>query len=538
MPGGLPSPAIVRNRPRLRPAPPTGRGPGEPAGAVATAGELWLAIHLPHYILESLRRPVAAGSGVGQAPGAASVVVDVGRGGKVVCACDAEAAAAGIVRGMALNSALALLPGLSVLARSVAAERALLEAVATCAGDFTPRVAFEPPDGVLLEVRGSLKLFGGVRRLVACVREHLQSAGVEPRLAIAPAPLAALWFARSGKEVALRSRDSLASRLAPLPLVCTRWPDKSLESLATMGVRTVGDCLRLPRDGFARRFAPEVLRSLDRALGRAPDPRAAFVRRERYMERWNLEPEISDTDRLGRTMAPMLDDLCGYLQARGCAVDALEFRLTHRDAPATRVRLRFAEPTAQAGQMAGLLCERLARTQLPEPVRALRLRSGVLLEAREEAGDLFARGRCGAVGVPQFIERLRARLGADAVQGVRLVPEHRPEAAWEIGDIPRFPGHGSENRGNRGMSPISPISPGCRPLWLLAEPRLLDGLDWPYCEGRLEIEDGPERIESGWWDGRDVRRDYYIARTTGGVRLWVFRERRKDGRWFMHGVFG
>jgi protein ImuB len=397
------------------------------------------------------------------------------------------------------------------------------------AGDFTPRVVLEPPDGVLLEVRGSLKLFGGVRRLVARVREHLQSADVEPQLAIAPAPLAALWFARAGQEVALRSRDSLASRLAPLPLTCTRWPAKSLESLATMGVHTVGDCLRLPRDGFARRFAPEMLRTLDRALGRAPDPRAAFVRRERYAARRDLEPEILDTDRLGRAVAPMLDALCGYLQARRCAVDALELRLTHRDAPVTRVRLRFTEPTMQAGQMAGLLCERLARMELPEPVRALRLRSGPLLEAREEAGDLFARGLRGAAGVPQFIERLRARLGADAVHGIRLVPEHRPEAAWEIGDIPLFPGRGS---GNRGMSPVS------RPLWLLAEPRLLDGLDRPHYEGRLEIEDGPERIESGWWDGRDVRRDYYVARTTDGVRLWVFRERRTDGRWFMHGVFG
>ena len=82
------------------------------------------------------------------------------------------------------------------------------------------------------------------------------------------------------------------------------------------------------------------------------------------------------------------------------------------------------------------------------------------------------------------------------------------------------------------------MSPGSRPLWLLAEPRPLDGRDWPHYEGRLEIEDGPERIESGWWDGRDVRRDYYVARTAGGVRLWVFRERRADGRWFMHGVFG
>jgi protein ImuB len=546
-PGAIPSPALARERPRLRPAPPTGRGPGEAASTVATGRELWLAIHLPDYVLESLRRRVAAvDPTAGCVPGAATVVVDVEDGGKVVCACDVAAAAAGIVRGMALNSALALLPGLSVQAREIPRERALLEAVAACAGDFTPRVALEPPDGVLLEVRGSLGLFGGVRKLVNSVRERLQSVCVESRLAIAPTPLAALWFARTGEEIALRSMQGLASRLAPLPLACTRWSTKSLESLATMGVRTVGDCLRLPRDGFARRFEPEMLRTLDRAVGRAPDPRAAFARRERYAARRDLEPEVSDTDRLGRAIAPLLDELCGYLLARGCAVDGLEFLLAHRDAPATRVRLRFTEPAARAERMAGLLRERLARTELPGPVRTVRLRSGPLLQAREEVGDLFARDRGTAAEVPQFIERLRARLGEDAVHGIRLVPEHRPEAAWEIGDIPLFPdstsparfGSGAGIRGGiRGMSPISG-PPHSRPLWLLAEPRPLDGQEWPHFEGRLEIEGGPERIESGWWDGRDVRRDYYVARSTTGVRLWVFRERQAGGRWFLHGVFG
>jgi protein ImuB len=549
MPGPPPSPAISRDRPRLRPAPPTGRGPVEPASAVATRTELWLAIHLPDYVLESLRRPAASGLAANGASGAAAVVVDVGDGGKVVCACDGDAAAAGVVRGMALNSALALLPGLSVLAREIPRERALLEAVATCAGDFTSRVALEPPDGLLLEVRGSLRLFGGARRLVARVRERLQSAGVEPRLAIAPAPLAALWFARTGKEVALRNRDSLASHLASLPLACTRWPAKSLESLATMGVRTVGDCLRLPRDGFARRFTPGMLHALDRAVGRAPDPRAAFVRRERYLARRDLEPEISDTDRLGRAISPLLDGLCVYLHARGCAVDTLEVRLAHRDAPATRVQLRFAEPVAQVERMAGLLCERLARLELPEPVRVVRLRSGPLVEAREEAADLFAGGRRGAAAVPQFVERLRARLGADAVHGIRLVAEHRPEAAWEARDIllsshPLPKRAGGTGTGKKTMPAVpaekglAAVPPGSRPLWLLVEPRLLDGLDCPHYEGQLEIEEGPERIESGWWDGRDVRRDYYVARTTTGVRLWVFRERCAEGRWFMHGVFG
>jgi protein ImuB len=77
-----------------------------------------------------------------------------------------------------------------------------------------------------------------------------------------------------------------------------------------------------------------------------------------------------------------------------------------------------------------------------------------------------------------------------------------------------------------------------RPLWLLADPRPLPGDERPRCDGPLELEEGPERIESGWWDGHDVRRDYYVARDRAGARLWVFRERQDGGRWFLHGVFG
>jgi protein ImuB len=82
--------------------------------------------------------------------------------------------------------------------------------------------------------------------------------------------------------------------------------------------------------------------------------------------------------------------------------------------------------------------------------------------------------------------------------------------------------------------PPAPCSPGARtarPLWMLAEPQPLDG--W---EGTLIT--GPERIESGWWDGHDVRRDYYVARSRAGVRLWIFRERPPGQGWFLHGVFG
>ena len=135
--------------------------------------------------------------------------------------------------------------------------------------------------------------------------------------------------------------------------------------------------------------------------------------------------------------------------------------------------------------------------------------------------------RQSGAGVPQLIERLRARLGAEAVYGLCLVPEHRPESAWRVAE-PTLPAT-TRNRGRRPKPKCAPTSAEGKPLWLLAEPQLLDGGERPCFEGTLELEQGPERIESGWWDGRDVQRDYYVARNPAGVRLWVFRDRRPPG---------
>ena len=464
-------------------------------------------------------------------------IVDLERGGKVVCACDDAATAAGIAPGMALNSALALLPELHTLARNPQREHELLVALAEWALRFSPRVSLEPPDAVLLEVRGSLRLFGGSRRLYERLRAQLRAAGLEPQCSLTPTPMASLWMARTGNEGVIRRPADLVGRLADLPIRCTRWPERSLETLATMGVRTVGDCLRLPRDGFARRFEPRLLDMLDRAVGRRPDPREGFIPRERFAAGRDLEPEIEDAASLDAACAPLLDELGAFLRKRRGGVQVLELRLIHREAPSTRVRLRLVEPAADTTRIAELLRERLARVTLPAPVRALRLRSGPLMEAREAFIELFAmdRRQSGA-GVPQFVERLRARLGTEAVYGLCLIPEHRPELAWRVAE-PALP----ETTGNRGRHPKpkgAPASAEGKPLWLLAEPQLLDGDEQPCFEGMLEFESGPERIESGWWDGRDVRRDYYVARNPAGVRLWVFRDRDPTGRWFLHGVFG
>ena len=55
--------------------------------------------------------------------------------------------------------------------------------------------------------------------------------------------------------------------------------------------------------------------------------------------------------------------------------------------------------------------------------------------------------------------------------------------------------------------------------------------------GLPQIAAGPERIEGGWWDASsDVRRDYFVVRTSNGADLWVYQD-LDDRSWYLHGFW-
>jgi protein ImuB len=94
--------------------------------------------------------------------------------------------------------------------------------------------------------------------------------------------------------------------------------------------------------------------------------------------------------------------------------------------------LSLAAPEADAGRLTALLSEKLASLALPEPVRLCELRSGPLVSRATPSISLWQPGEHGGgagAESPAFLERLRTRLGADAIYGLEILPEHRPEAA-------------------------------------------------------------------------------------------------------------
>jgi protein ImuB len=155
-------------------------------------------------------------------------------------------------------------------------------------------------------------------------------------------------------------------------------------------------------------------------------------------------------------------------------------------------------------------------------------------------------GGSGGPESPELIERLRARLGHEAVYGLQTLPGHRPENAWSRTEpsARSMPGTVAElaARPEKLAPPAKLQSPWpafSRPLWLLHAPQQLEEVDGvPRRGGSLRFFGEVERIETGWWDGGDIGRDYYRVFDIYGVQLWIFRERADPHRWYLHGVFG
>jgi protein ImuB len=500
---------------------------------------LWLCIYLPALALEAVCDVEEA-----------FAVFEERQGIRTILLANAKAAALGVGPELSVNAALALLPTLCFAQRSPQREAEVVHGLAGWAEKFTSFVCIEAPSMLLLEIAGSLKLFGGLKALRQRIVSSLRNQGFSAAIAIAPTPLAASWMARAGRKVCIRDPQSLAGKLAPLPLSCLDWPDAVCASLRGMGVSSVGDCLRLPRQGFAKRFGASRLLQLDRALDRLPDPRTSYRTAERFVAECELDAEQSDSTLLLNACQELLVRLEKFLLTRQMAVQHVQFSFFHLRAQATHLPLGCVQADRAVQHWYDLLSIKFERLDLPEPVIAIQLCAdqGQPFSAKTSilpfAGQMT---RPQNTSFTQLAERLGAYIGAESIHGVMTVAEHRPQYAWrrrnavvEVPHCANVPGHQGAD-----LSQLTELQRNNslmlrRPLWMLREPELLPTRqNRPVYQGTLTLLDGPERLETGWWDDDGIARDYFVARNTRGVHLWVYQNRsREDGGWYLHGIFG
>lgn len=498
---------------------------------------------------------------------------------------DRDAFRLGVLPGSTRAHALALAPGLVLLEADPARETRAFEALALALLAYTPKVSLahlsSPSSShshshtLLLEVGSGLRLFGGVRALLAKVAATVADCAHAARIACAPTAWGAWTLAQAhataGAHAARRFRvlkeATLAHALDALPVTLAPFAAQHEHALTQIGCATLGDLRRLPRDGIVRRFGDGVLAWLAQARGEAPDPRAWFVAPPSFQASLELQARVDSAEALLFATRRLVMQLAGWLAAQHGALCGFELRLEHelasRHAPRTSsLRLTWAAPSRDAGHLLWLLREKLNQTELAAPVIGLALVADQVSAYAPPTDTLFPSPEALDASLAQLFERIGARIGEQNVLQLFVEDDHRPEHAMSARtyraparassrrQTSRTPRNGHKTSGQAAAPednapvqsafdlPEVPLPTQPRPAWLLEKPlKLATRDDRPVYRRPLKMLTRTERIEAGWWDGEGAERDYYVAADDQGRMFWLYRE-RIGGQWYLQGLFG
>jgi len=551
-------------------------------------GVIWLCLHFPQLVLDTFE----------QSQGIPLVIIEQQRNGHFVHSACEIALAEGIMPGMPLNAAYTLSHNLSARLRDTKQEKKVLRQLAWRATGFTSAISLAPPDSLLLEVSASLRLFGGLEALRAqivsafSVDPVARSAVISPVvispavispvvISIASTPAAALLLAGNGLERVVLHKAGLKSVLGHLRIEHCRIEHCGIghsgiepalaRNLAKCGLYLLRDLWRLPGQDLARRFGPDLITFLNRLCGDQPDPRPMHTPTIRFDDQLELPVQSVDRQVLQAAAGKLLERARDFLQSRNAVTESVRFQLCHieqknRSRSRTDVVIRLQQPDRQPQRFLPQLVERLGQLQLPAPVDRVILRIEQVIPWCGQNRDLFHSREADRQDWMQLLTVLAARLGERMVYTVHEVPDHRPEKAWRADSAEQTITSKPDAKARPETSASESLPP--RPTWLLPVPKSL-GPSLSESAPPESILPGSifsgevERIEAGWWDHGDCRRDYRTVTTGNGSRWWIFhdlgradlgqadldqdgpdrRNIRQDAhikgplQWYLHGLF-
>ncbi len=507
-----------------------------------------------------------------KSPERSSPLVVTGKRGNVelLTAVDEAAEQLGLKPGLTLAQARAMHPGIEAVAEDTESDSALLESIADWCLRYTPLVACDAPDGLLLDISGCTHLYGGERELVVDLSNRLDKAGFAYSLAIA-GTIGAAWAAAHYGEPANHASGEERALLAPLSLSALRIPSVTAASLARVGLKRIGDIIDLPRAPLTARFGSDVLRQLDRALGHEHEPLtprlpvAPYVAEQRFAEPIAREEDVlAVTGRLARRLQ-------FALERRGDGARRIELTLFRTDGMVRRIAAGTSRPLRDPDEIRGLFVERLAAlADAFDPGFGFDMaRLSVIVVEPSPPQQIGIGGGEDDAELCRLIDRLSARLGARRVQRLAAQDSHIPEVAEAA--LPAQAVNGDAGwtafRRYREEAALSP-----RPLRLLTRPEPIEAVAevpdgpplrfrWRRALHEVVAAEGPERIEGAWWSEHggqisgslasgnfasgNLARDYFRVEDKSGLRFWLFRaglyrDLVPGGpapTWFLHGTF-
>jgi len=519
------------------------------SGRIDSGPRRYLAIWLKFWATDRRRRASITSTATAARADRPLVLVESVGPRRQIAAVDSRAQALGIAPGTSLTDAQAMVPDLDAQPADRAGDLAALHRLAEWATRFSPLVAPDPADGLMLDVTGCVHLWGGEEKLLADALRRLRHHGFDVCGAIA-GTIGAAWAAARFGIAPIIPQGAISGALGGLPVQALRLDAATVDGLNRLGLRRIGDLYPLKRAGLAQRFGTGLITRLDQALGCAGETLSPLSPPPDHRVSLGFAEPIATPESIRKVAEILVERLARELAEHQRGARALKLIAYRLDNAVSAVAIGTARASAEARHLFHLLAEKLEqidpgpgiefmslaaeRTEVVSP-----LQSGMIDtdEAAISAADLAP-----------LMDRLANRLGADRLARPTPQESHMPERAIKMVQPLAAPK-------KKAQWPNLPQ----RPTRLLPNPEPIDVtapipddppimFRWRRIMHRVTWAEGPERIAPEWWrptgsDANESRetRDYYRVQDEAGGRYWVYRaglyEQGKTPRWYLHGVF-
>ncbi|MES2376635.1 MAG: DNA polymerase Y family protein [Bacteroidota bacterium] len=460
----------------------------------------------------------------------------------VIRAANALAEAQGVHIGMAAADAKAIVPNLKVLDDIPGQPPKLLKALGEWCIRYTPIIAIDMPNGLILDITGCAHLWGGERPCLKEIVTRLRSKGYDVRGAMADTVGTAWAVARFGKIKAIIGQDEQQDALLPLPPTALRLEPLILDRLHKLGFYTIGKFIGLGRTAMRRRFGDGFLLRLNQALGTEDEPLQLLQPIEAYSERLPCLEPINTAVGIEIAIKTLLENLCKRLAGEGKGIRTAILKCYRIDGQLVSATIGTNNATHNINHLFKLFELKIATIEPALGIELFTLEAPKAEDVEPEQEVLWAPEDCGLTDtrLAELLDRLTNKIGPNAIH--RYLPQERywPELSIKL----------APSLKDKPATVWRTDRP--RPSLLLPRPERIEVTallpDNPpmlfiYKGERHVIKkaDDAERIEREWWLDEGPHRDYYMVEDDKGRRYWVFRSGHyaddNKPQWYIHGFF-
>ena len=436
------------------------------------------------------------------------------------------------------------LADLSVEAADPAADAAALERLGLWARHrYSPIVALDPPDGLLIDIAGAAHLCGGEAALLEDLLSRLEAGGIEAQAGLAATIGAAHALARFAPGRTTIAAAGETAMVTALPIAALRLDPICLDRLRRLGFETIADLAAAPRAPLALRFGPGPGRRLDQLFGHIAEPVQMLSPSALIQSRRSFVEPIAAPETLARHTGELAATLCARLEAHSLGARRLDLLFQRVDNIVQAIRIGTARPTREARRLTRLLTERIETIDPGFGVATMTLAASWTEPLAYRQTD--ALGAADGTDLAALVDTLGNRLGRDKLYRAAPVESDLPE---------------------RSVKRVAPLAPPTGALWparwprpvrLFSPPEAVETtallpdhppgqFAWRGRRRRILRADGPERVFGEWWRGTGEAaavRDYFLVEDEAGARFWLYRSgdgadpATGDRRWYIHGVF-